>query len=1035
MTLLLETNRLTKSSKACKFRASCFDPSCSPLPGFPGRVHHPQPPMTALPSPVTRIPLPLTPLIGREREVLDLLELLDSTRLLTLTGTGGSGKTRLALEVLARRNARDEGSPGEGAACWVELAAVADPALLPQQIVRALGVREEIRGDEPAVVLPFITEAPLLLVLDNCEHLVDACARMARELLGARPNLTILVTSREALGVTGERAWLVPGLAVPDPADPPEAMAQAGAMRLFEERARDVSREFALTPANVGIVADVCRRLDGIPLAIELAAARIRVLSVEQIRDRLDDVFSLLTSGGRGVVPRHRTLRAAIDWSYDLLPESARVLLMRLSVFRGGFTLDGAAAVGGEEEEDPLEVLEQVARLVDRSLLKVKEVDGAARYTLLETIRQYGFKRLEASGEVERIRERHAHFFASEAARAAPHMTRADRQTYVNHLLTDIQNLREALSWLKSGAPARHMEMVADLWWFWFFTRFWKEADAWIQDALSLPEAKSPGQARARLLLAAGALATLQARVEEGREFLEEAADLAEGTGNEYTGAMAQNYLALSYAQLVDPRVKDHAARALAWFREHPEESGHRLSLLMSALAAEIEGDRVRADRLSAEAVRVARRFGPADLGATLQNWSLLWALRGDYERAERLVMASLVELRKEHSYMFLARGFAFMGEVAGIRGEPVRGARLLGVAHGIRESIGASPFGTDAARVARVVPRLRKEAGDAAFDAAFTEGVSLRWESVLDELLEEWEDEGLWAVLEATADEVGGALAHPADPAPADPAPIIPSPREPNASPRADTEPSTKLRVHTLGTFELEGETVEPGTWSYARPVELLVFLLLNPRGVTRREIGDAIWPDSTASQVKNSYHVTLHHLRKRLGDPSWIVLEGERYRLARERGMEWDAERFEKEVHALLRTVEPANTERLSAVLARYRGPLLDGAGEARWLEDARDHYHRLYVDGLLLLARTLEAAGDLDASVEAWARLVSVDELNEEGHRGLMRGWALTGARDRALRHFDRLRILLKETLETEPEEETLRLQQELAAGRHG
>jgi predicted ATPase len=408
--------------------------------------------MTDFASRTGRLPVPLTPLVGREREVQELLDLLDSTRLLTLTGTGGSGKTRLALEVLARRRSRGEDSSGGADRCWVELAPVADPSLLPQQVVRALGVQEEIRGSDPAAALPFITEAPLLLALDNCEHLVDACARLAQELLEARPNLTILATSREALGVTGERAWLVPGLAVPAPEADPAAMVTDGALRLFEERARNVSREFSLNAANARIVADICRRLDGLPLAIELAAARVKVLSVEQILDRLDDVFSLLTSGGRGVVPRHRTLHAAVDWSYELLPEAARVLLMRLSVFRGGFTLDGAVAVGGEDGEDPLEVLEQVARLADRSLLNVKEADGVARYTLLETIRQFGYKRLAASGEVERIRDRHAAFFASEASRAAPHMTRTGRQGHVSRLLADIPNLREALTSGGSGS-------------------------------------------------------------------------------------------------------------------------------------------------------------------------------------------------------------------------------------------------------------------------------------------------------------------------------------------------------------------------------------------------------------------------------------------------------------------------------------------------------------------------------------------------------------------------------------------------------
>jgi predicted ATPase/DNA-binding SARP family transcriptional activator len=977
-------------------------------------------------------PVPLTPLVGREREIAELLDLLETTRLLTLTGAGGSGKTRLALEVLARRAASHRSAGPDPATAWVELAAISDAAHVPQQIARTLGVEEEIEGRDPAAALPFIPPGPFLLVLDNCEHLVDVCAEAAEAFLAARPELTILATSREALGITGERAWLVPGLAVPGPDEPLETMVRTEALRLFEERARDVSREFALTPANATVVAEICRSLDGIPLAIELAAARARVLSVEQIRDRLNDALALLTSGGRRVVPRHRTLRAAIDWSHDLLPDPARRLLMRLSVFRGGFTLDGAAAIGSDPGEDPLQVLDQVALLVERSLLQVKEVHGLARYAPLETIRQYAAMRLEASGEAERIRERHARFIASEVARVTPRMTRADRQVHVSLLQADHENIREALAWSRTGAPDLHIEMVGGLWWFWFFTRHWKEAGSWIRGGLALPEAAVPVRGRVRLLLAAGALATVAGRAEEGRTFLEEAVRLAGETEDAFAAAMAQNYLALGYGQVGDPRIAAHAARALAWFERHPEESGHRLALLMSALAAGIEGDWERADRMSLEAVRVARNFGPGDRAASLQNWSMLWALRGDLARAERLVLASLAELRKEHSYMFIARGFGFMGEVAGLRDAPLEGARLLGVAHGIRESIAVRPFGTDIARLARVEPRLREAVGDAAFEAAFARGAGLRWESVLDELLEGWEEESLDAVVAAA---MGSEAEFTEVPTPAPPAPSLPEAVSVGGTPgAAETAASAPaLRIRTLGGFELEGEMVEAGTWSYVRPRELLLLLLLNPRGVTRQEIGDAIWPDATSAQVKNSYHVTLHHLRKRLGDPAWIVLSGDRYRLARERGIEWDAERFEVEMRSLLRAPDAPDPERLERALASYRGPLLDGTGDARWLEDARDRYRRLHLEGLVLLAQTRESRGEGEAALEAWGRVVAAEELNEEGHRGLMRGWARSGARDRALRHYDRLRILLKEALEAEPEEETRSLHAELASGR--
>jgi predicted ATPase/DNA-binding SARP family transcriptional activator len=1018
----------------------------------------------------SRPPVPLTPLVGRVRETEELLSLLDETRLLTLTGAGGSGKTRLALEVLQRASGDDPaGERTPLPVIWVELAGVADPELLPQQVVRALGVLEEIRSADPRVVLPFLGDDPLLLALDNCEHLVEACAQLAETLLAARPHLRILATSREALGIPGERAWLVPPLGLPDPGASTEAMAEAEAVRLFEARARDVARDFRLTATNTPVVAEICRRLDGIPLAIELAAARVKVLAVEQLRDRLNDRFSLLTSGARTMVPRHRTLRATVDWSHDLLSEPARVLFRRLSVFRGGFTLDGAVAVGGEEGTDSLEVLDRVALLVERSLLTVREVKGAARYGMLETIREYGLLRLDEAGETAEVRTRHAAFFASEAATAAPHLTGPRRQAFGARLLVEVENVRDALAWTRATDPVLHLSFVADLWWFWFFTRFWKDPATWILGALALPEAAAPGHARARLLFGVGALRTLQAQVDKGRVFLEEAAQLAEKVGDEHLGACVQNYLALSYGQVGDLRMREHTERARAWFREHDDDNQLRFALLMSALEAHFSGDPERSDRYSAEAVEVARRLSPADMAIALQNWSLIWSLRGDLDRAEALTRASLAALRAEHSYLFLARGIAFLGEVAGVRGDPVAGARLLGVAHALRESIEIKPFGADAARLARVEPALREAAGTEAFEAAFEEGTRVGWESVVDALLEGWGPDDLRAAVadawpdatsldtaaliplaEGWLSEVGEASPAPSAPeafrVPSRPGAPAPSPAghaeasqprgqaKPSRA-RSDPEPAPALRIRTLGSFEVEGDAVEEGTWTYARPRELLLFLLLNPRGVTRAEIGEAIWPDATPPQVKNSFHVTLHHVRKRLGGPGWIRLEGERYLLDRTRNVVWDAEEFEREIKAALDERPAPDPERLSRVLALYGGPILDGGGGARWLEDARDRFRRSFVEGLTARARALEDRGDRSGAIEAWSRVVEEDALNEEGHRGLMRGWTASGSRDRALRHFDRLRILLHETIEAEPEAETVRLRREIAAGGEG
>lgn len=319
-------------------------------------------------APDIRLPLPLTSFIGREREIATVRGLLEQTRLLTLTGAGGSGKSRLALEVV--RQVASEFPHGVG---WVELAALSNPDLVPQQVAAALGLREEGGRSRIEALLEWLRDRSLLLVLDNCEHLVDACATLADTLLRGCPGLKVLATSREALAVAGERAWLVPPLSLPaaEPASARER-AEAEAVQLFVERAQAVLPTFELTDANAAAVAEICRRLDGIPLALELAAARVKVLSPEQIRDRLGDAFRLLTSGGRTALPRHRTLRAAIDWSYDLLEEPKQLLLQRLSVFSGGFTIEAAEAVCAGGPIESWEVLDLLAQLVDRSLVVMR---------------------------------------------------------------------------------------------------------------------------------------------------------------------------------------------------------------------------------------------------------------------------------------------------------------------------------------------------------------------------------------------------------------------------------------------------------------------------------------------------------------------------------------------------------------------------------------------------------------------------------------------------------------------------------------
>ena len=354
------------------------------------------------------LPLQLTSFIGREREVAEVQRLLGETRLLTLTGSGGAGKTRLALQAAAELL-----SEFEDGVWWVELASLTDPALVPQAIGSALGLRDEAKRPLLDQLGDHLCGKRMLLVLDNCEHLIAACATCANVLLHAAPDLRILVTSIEPMAIAGETTYRVPSLQVPDPEHLPlpAALAQCEAVRLFVERGAAVQPGFAVTEANGAAIAEICQRLDGIPLAIELAAARIKVLSVEELRARLGDRFRVLTGGSRVALPRHRTLRATLDWSYGLLAEPERILLRRLAVFVGGWTLEAAEAVCGGDGIPEAEVLDHLAGLVDKSLVILEWRGDAGRYRMLETMRHYATERLAESGETDRLRQRHASFF------------------------------------------------------------------------------------------------------------------------------------------------------------------------------------------------------------------------------------------------------------------------------------------------------------------------------------------------------------------------------------------------------------------------------------------------------------------------------------------------------------------------------------------------------------------------------------------------------------------------------------------------
>jgi predicted ATPase/DNA-binding SARP family transcriptional activator len=458
------------------------------------------------------LPVQLTSFVGRERELGEIGRLLSRIRLLTLTGPGGSGKTRLAREVAARRvDAYPDG-------VWlVELAALGEPSLLADAVAAALGLQPPAGGPPTRAITAQLADRRLLLVLDNCEHLIDASSRLVTALLRACPGLVVLVTSREPLHVPGEATWRVPSLTLPERGGPmdPAALEKRASVRLFVERARDVQPEFALDEANAGAVVEICLRLDGMPLAIELAAARTRLLTPQQIAARLGDALAVLGGGSRTGLTRHQTLRAALAWSHDLLADDERTLFRRLAVFVGSFPLEAVEGVCAAPPVDHAAVLDVLARLVDKSLVVVERHGGIARYRLLETIRQFARQLLAEAGEADEIERRHCLWFLDVAGTHDPE--RATGVVNERPQLLDVEhdNLRAALGWAVTHDPEVALELASSLWRFWLARGHFAEGRRWLDAALAVATESTDKRVRAlHALLTLDVRLGIQSRIE-----------------------------------------------------------------------------------------------------------------------------------------------------------------------------------------------------------------------------------------------------------------------------------------------------------------------------------------------------------------------------------------------------------------------------------------------------------------------------------------------------------------------------------------
>ncbi len=692
------------------------------------------PPLRSLESMPNNLSQQVTSFVGRGKELTEIKELLTRTRLLTLTGSGGTGKTRLSLQVGA------DLLDGSGDGVWfVELASLTDPGLVPPTVAGVFGLREEAGKPILQTLTEYLKGKRLLLLLDNCEHLLDACAKLADAVLRQCPQVVILASSREGLGIAGETTYRVPSLSLPDPRKPctPASLSGFESVRLFVERALQAQTGFTVTDQNAPALASICHRLDGIPLAIELAAARVRSLSVEEINNKLDQRFRLLTGGSRTALPRQQTLRSLIDWSYDLLSDTEKALLCRLSVFSGGWTLEAAEQVCAGEPVEEWEVLEVLTGLADKSLVTPEQREGATRYRLLETVRQYARDRLLESGDGEQWRDRHLACCLSLGEEAEPHLRGAEQQAWLERLETEHDNLRAALDWSSQdpGNAEAGLRLAGAVWRFWYVRGHLGEGRERLAQALEADRADTPA-ARAKALHGAGGLAWSQGDYAAARELQEESLAIRRELGDRRGIASVLGNLGnVAQCQGDYAAARGLQEESLAIRRELGDRRGMASTLGNLAVVAAVQGDYAAARVLQEESLALFRELGDrGGIATALVNLGTVSQEQGDYAGARGRYEESLVLYRELGDRRGIVQTLEDLATLAAAGGLARRGARLWGAAERLREEIGAPLSPNDLRRQEQQVAAARTAlSDDAPFDAAWAEGRALTLEQAMD--------------------------------------------------------------------------------------------------------------------------------------------------------------------------------------------------------------------------------------------------------------------------------------------------------------